>query len=193
MFGLMGKPSPAKTLFFTIRMLVGVLLIVLATLVPSLAPAAENPSGLPLPRFASTRSTPINVRVGPGTKYGVAWIYVKAGLPVEIVAEFDTWRKIRDLDGQEGWLHQNLLSGKRAAYVTPWAKEGEVSLRAAANDEAGVRAYLGPHYRVEVSRCDGTWCEVNAIDHPDNGRPATYTGWIHQTDLWGVYETEKFD
>ena len=132
-------------------------------------------------------------RVGPGTKYGLSWIYVKAGLPVEIVAEFDTWRKIRDIDGQEGWLHQNVLTGKRTGYVTPWAKEGEVSLRSAANDEAGVRAYLGPHYRVEINRCDGTWCEVNAVDHPENGRPATYTGWLHQTDLWGVYATEKFD
>ena len=70
---------------------------------PALA-QADNPSGLPLPRFATTRSDPINVRVGPGTKYEVAWTYLKSGIPVEIVQEFDTWRKIRDVDGTEGWV-----------------------------------------------------------------------------------------
>ena len=61
-----------------------------STVAPSMAMAAEGPSGLPLPRFVTTRSNPINVRVGPGTKYGVAWVYVKAGTPVEIIQEFDT-------------------------------------------------------------------------------------------------------
>src|SRR5690606_20036163 len=86
--------------------------------------AGTNPSGLPLPRFATTRSTPINVRVGPGTRYAVAWVDVKAGTPVEIIQEFDTWRKIRDVDGAEGWVHQNLLSGKRAGIAAPWRDEG---------------------------------------------------------------------
>lgn len=197
MFGLMGFHSPAKiTVSVSIRLLRAVAFVSLAfaSLLPGLASAAaENPSGLPLPRFASTRSTPINVRVGPGTKYGVAWIYVKAGLPVEIVAEFDTWRKIRDVDGQEGWVHQNLLSGKRVGYVAPWSKDEQLPLRSKADDEASVRAYLGSNFRVDISRCDGKWCEINAIDHPEDGRPATYSGWLHQTDLWGVYQTEEFD
>jgi SH3-like domain-containing protein len=196
MFGLMGVPSPDKAnlpaFMARMRAFVLVVLAVLA-MAPGFAVAAENPSGLPLPRFASTRSTPINVRVGPGTKYGVAWIYVKAGLPVEIVAEFDTWRKIRDLDGQEGWVHQNLLSGTRAGYVAPWAKDTQLALRARATDDAGVRAYLGSNFRVEISQCDGKWCEVSAVDHPKDGRPATYTGWLHQSDLWGVYQTEEFN
>ena len=119
--------------------------------------AAEGPSGLPLPRFVTTRSNPINVRVGPGTKYDVAWVYVKAGTPVEIIQEFDTWRKIRDVDGSEGWLHQNLLQGKRAGLVTPAAAE-PVALRSDANDDAGVRAWLTPSFRVDIKECDGKWC-----------------------------------
>jgi len=156
-------------------------------------PAADNPSGLPLPRFATTRSTPINVRVGPGTKYDVAWVYVKAGLPVEIVQEFDTWRKIRDLDGSEGWVHQNLLSGNRGGYVAPWAADEQVALRARASEDAGPRAFLPRGFRVEISQCDGQWCEVSATDHPSEGRPATYSGWLRQGDLWGVYPDEAFD
>ena len=72
-----------------------------------------------LPRFVSTRSAPINVRVGPGTRYDIAWIFKKPGLPVEITQEYDTWRKIRYVDGDEGWIHQSLLIGRRTAIVQP--------------------------------------------------------------------------
>jgi SH3-like domain-containing protein len=156
------------------------------------AQAAATPSGLPLPRFATTRSTPINVRVGPGTRYGVAWVYVKAGTPVEIIQEFDTWRKIRDVDGAEGWVHQNLLSGKRAGIATPWQAEGQVALLSRKGEADGVRAYLGPGYRVEIDRCDGTWCEVKATAQAASGN-ATYSGFLSQTDLWGVYKGEQFN
>jgi SH3-like domain-containing protein len=168
-------------------------LLALCTLLPLPATAADNPSGLPLPRFATTRSTPINVRLGPGTKYDVAWVYVKAGIPVEIVQEFDTWRKIRDFDGSEGWVHQNLLSGKRAGLVAPWRTGEQIPLRSGNSDQAGVRAYLGPGFRVEIAQCDGAWCEITATSQGADGRSSTYSGFLHQPDLWGVYENESFD
>ncbi|GGF40452.1 hypothetical protein GCM10011321_34130 [Youhaiella tibetensis] len=188
-------PGGSKSLPFLSALAKALFVVLILVLPPAaaLGQSTSNPSGLPLPRFVTTRSTPINVRVGPGTKYDVAWVYVKAGLPVEIVQEFDTWRKIRDLDGSEGWVHQNLLSGGRAGYVAPWSSGQQVPLRAKAAEEAGVRAYLTSGFRVEISRCDGTWCEVSATDHPANGRPTTYTGFLPQTDLWGVYQGEKFD
>lgn len=158
------------------------------------APAAEGPSGLPLPRFATTRSTPINVRIGPGTRYGVAWVYVKAGTPVEIVQEFDTWRKVRDADGSEGWIHQNLLSGKRAGVVAPPEGSEKAVLWANRATESGVRAYLGPGYRVDITKCDGAWCEVSATyERPDNGGHASVSGYLPQGELWGVYQNEEFD
>ena len=144
-----GVTRPAQRQSIASRVL-GLLMIALVLLVP-VAPAlaqAGNPSGLKLPRFASTRSDPINVRVGPGTKYEVAWIYLKPGVPVEIVQEFDTWRKIRDVDGEEGWVHQNLLAGTRAGYVTPLVANSEIALRAQEADDAGARAMLGPGLRV---------------------------------------------
>lgn len=155
--------------------------------------AQDNPSGLPLPRFASTRSEPINVRVGPGTKYDVAWTFVKSGLPVEIVQEFDTWRKIRDVDGAEGWVHQNLLSGTRAGYATPLVANGEIALRSNQSDDAGLRARLGAGFKVTVQACDGIWCEVTAADQDENQRSSSYSGFVHQEELWGVYPGEVFD
>jgi SH3-like domain-containing protein len=168
-------------------------LIVAGMLASSVASAqdATNPSGLPLPRFATTRSTPINVRVGPGTRYGVAWVYVKAGTPVEIVKEFDTWRKIRDVDGSEGWVHQNLLSGKRAGIAAPWKTEAQIPLLSGRGSE-GVRAWLGPGFRVDIAGCDGAWCEVSATAKVENAT-STYSGYLPQTELWGVYQGEEFD
>jgi SH3-like domain-containing protein len=170
--------------------LLTLLALLVAALVPPALAQANNPSGLPLPRFASTRSEPINVRVGPGERYDIAWTYLKSGIPVEIFQEFDTWRKIRDADGEEGWIHQNLLTGTRAAYVTPIIANGEVPLLADQSEGAAVRARLGPGLKVTVKQCDGTWCEVSASGP---GQRNTYSGYLHQDELWGVYPDEVFD
>jgi SH3-like domain-containing protein len=168
-------------------------IMLFALLAPSAWAQANNPSGLPLPRFATTRSEPINVRVGPGQKYDIAWTYLKSGIPVEIVQEFDTWRKIRDVDGTEGWIHQNLLAGTRAGYVTPILANGEIELRASQSDEAAVRARLGPGLKVTIKQCDGAWCEVSASGQNPAERSTTYSGYLHQEELWGVYPDEVFD
>jgi len=157
------------------------------------AQAVDGASGLPLPRFATTRSNPINVRVGPGTRYDMAWKYLKPGVPVEIVQEFDTWRKIRDLDGSEGWVHQNLLSGRRAAYVAAESAAEPVPLLSGESDTAGIRAYLPAKFRVDIKECNGQWCEVSATDHNQSGHTTTYTGYLKQAALWGVYRDENFD
>jgi SH3-like domain-containing protein len=157
----------------------------LAAAVPARA-VEKNEDGLPLPRFASTRSAPINVRVGPGQKYDLAWIFNKPGMPVEITAEFDIWRKIRDFDGSEGWVQQNLLSGTRAGLVAPWKKQGDVPLRASASENAAVKAYLGAGFHVAIRRCDGSWCQVDAT------AGSTYTGYLEQAEIWGVYPNESF-
>ncbi|MEO8686574.1 MAG: SH3 domain-containing protein [Devosia sp.] len=170
------------------------LLAMLALALPGSAWAqTNNPSGLKLPRFVTTRSSPINVRVGPGVKYEVAWNYLKDGVPVEIVQEFDTWRKIRDVDGSEGWVHQNLLQGGRAGYVTPVMANGEIALHASADDNSATRATLGPGLRVTIKECDGTWCEVTASQQAEGERSASYSGFLHQEELWGVYPDEVFD
>jgi len=178
---------PHRDLSVLGRALLLVLLLAGAYLATSLAQAAETPSGLPLPRFATTKSNPINVRVGPGTRYGVAWTYVKAGMPVEIIQEFDTWRKVRDVDGSEGWVHQNLLSGRRAGIAAPWQQGAQIPLRPS-RDSEGVRAYLGPGFRVDIDKCDGTWCEVKAV-----AASTTYQGFLAQSEIWGVYQGEAFD
>ena len=164
------------------------LLAGLLALPPALA--QDNPSGLKLPRFVTTRSHPINVRVGPGTRYDIAWNYTVSGVPVEIIQEFDTWRKIRDVEGDEGWVHQSLLSGNRAGYATPLVANGEVSMHVDKSEEAAVRARLAPGVSVSISECDGAWCNVSASQP---GERQNYAGWVRQEELWGVYSAEEFD
>lgn len=150
-------------------------------------------SGLPIPRFVSIRNAPTNVRVGPGTQYDIAFTFLRAGLPVEITAEFDTWRRIRDVEGDEGWVHQNLVVGERTALVAPWQQQGTIALRVAASPAARVRAWLSPGMGVSVRGCDGTACEVRLAHTGPDGRAASYQGFVDQHSLWGVYAGEVID
>ena len=74
---------------------------------------------LPLPRFASLKTDRVNLREGPSKDHATKWVYERAGLPVEITAEFEIWRRVRDSEGVEGWVLHSLLSGRRTALVTP--------------------------------------------------------------------------
>jgi SH3-like domain-containing protein len=89
-----------------------------ACLVASPAGAAGEAStgkvtGLPVPRYVSLKTDRVNLREGPSKDHRTAWVFQRAGLPVEIVAEFETWRRIRDAEGTEGWVLHSLLSGRR--------------------------------------------------------------------------------
>ena len=74
-----------------------------------------NPSGLPIPRYVALKSDEVNIRVGPGKRYPITWVYHRTHMPVEIVEEFAHWRKIRDFEGSTGWVHKGLLDGARTA------------------------------------------------------------------------------
>ncbi len=144
---------------------------------------AKGPSGLPLPRFVSLKSNRVNVRKGPGTDYPVAWIFSQAGLPVEVVAEFENWRQVRDSEGAEGWVFHALLSGRRTALIMPWAKEKQLIVlhsRAAADSTPVARVETG--VLGNITSCDGEWCEFSV---------SGYTGYVEQERLWGVYRGER--
>lgn len=144
--------------------------------------AAIGSSGLPLPRFVTLKSARVNMRVGPDrNKYPIAWTYCRQGLPVEIVQEYDNWRRIRDKDGTLGWVNAALLSGKRAAIVLGAASAALVPLYAAADKNSAVLIKAESGVIGNIKRCDGQWCllEINKN-----------RGFIEQDMLWGVYAGE---
>ncbi|MEI5680054.1 MULTISPECIES: SH3 domain-containing protein [unclassified Mesorhizobium] len=151
------------------------------------APGQEitrGPSGLPLPRFVSLKSGKVNSRIGPGLNYGVDWLYMKPGLPMEIIQEYDTWRRVRDAEGSEGWINQSLLSGRRTAIAAPWqrGKDAKISLMAKPDNEARAVAIIEPGVVGTIKSCNGDWCEMTFDGH---------TGWINQTQVWGAYPGEQ--
>ncbi len=141
--------------------------------------AKGSAAGLPVPRFVSLRTNPINLRTGPGVRYPVDWVYVRRHLPVEVIGEFDTWRRIRDHDGSEGWVHQSMLSGKRTAVVTGGAQ----TLKRTGEDTAVVVATLEAGVIVNVQRCPAEtgFCRVE-VDGVQ--------GWLKREQLWGIYPGE---
>jgi len=146
---------------------------------------AGTASGLPVPRFVSLKSDKVNMHIGPAKTYEVKWLYQRAGLPVEITAEFETWRRIRDADGTEGWVYHSLLSGRRTGMVTTKATDALVSLFEKPDEKSAVTAKLERGVVTTVKRCTGEgWCLVS-------GRG--FEGYVQQVRLWGVYPNEKVD
>ena len=141
-------------------------------------------SRLPLPRFVSLKPDRVNVRGGPTRDHEVAYVYTRAGMPVEIIAESDNWRRIRDWEGAEGWVYHAMLSGRRTAVVTPKDKSQLVPLRAKAEDNADVVARVQSGVLASVKRCTGTWCRIVGTG---------FDGWVVQEQLWGVYPHETID
>lgn len=155
---------------------------------PAAAQSTERgASGLPLPRFVSLKAERVNLRIGPSTDYAVSWLYLKAGLPVEIIQEYENWRRVRDADGTEGWVSQSLLSGERTAVAAPWMKAQSpdvfVNLRRDSMANAGIVAKLEPGVVMKLQECTGNWCRANI---------SGTTGWVSQGEIWGAYPGEAF-
>lgn len=133
----------------------------------------------PLPRFVSIRSKEAYARTGPGKQYPIRYVYKRKGLPVEIILEFESWRKIRDQGGDEGWVHQTLLSGKRTAILkqqTTLLKKPKPDAKQAAIAEQGAQ--------VTIKQCGATYCQIRA---------SGYEGWLARDNLWGLYPNEIID
>ncbi len=137
-------------------------------------------SGLPLPRFVSLAADEVNLRTGPGFRYPIAWVFVRQAMPVEVVGEFEDWRRVRDHDGADGWVHKAMLSGERTILVTG----GERALRREPRDDSPLiaRAEAGVQGRLKACRAD--WCEVVLAD---------LRGWMPRGHLWGVYGADVND
>jgi len=162
-------------------------LIVVAGLAGSIAAQAQttgSASGLPVPRFVSLKTDKVLMRVGPAKNHEVRWVYQRAGLPVEITAEFENWRRIRDSDGADGWVYHSLLSGRRTGVVIAKSKDDLVPVHEKADAKSDLVAQLQPGVQGAVKRCNQKWCRISGQG---------FDGWVQQERLWGVYPNETVD
>lgn len=134
-------------------------------------------TGLPLPRFVSLRASEINLRIGPGTRFPIDWVYRRPGLPVEIINEHDTWRQIRDHENTVGWVHMSMLSSRRGVLIV-----GELrTLRRDPDDLSQPVAYLEPGVVGQLERCAQGWCRVEV---------AGVSGWLSRHEVFGLHAGE---
>ncbi len=138
-----------------------------------LVPVSEGPvTKRPLPRYVSLK-TQANARRGPGLDHRVDWIFLHRRMPLQVVAEFENWRRVVDADGTGGWVHYSLLRGDRTVVV----RSPETTLRAEPSESAPVRALARQGVIAELGPCQPLWCEVE-VDG--------FAGWVPKADVWGV-------
>jgi len=161
-----------------------VFLFLLAT--PLLAEPSERgnetigDSGLALPRFVSISADTANMRTGPGEQHPIEWVYKRKLYPLEIIAEYDQWRQVRDIDGTMGWMHVVLLSGKRTGLVTG----GTHTLFEKANTTSFPTAHVQAGVVGEILECTPAWCRLDF----DGTK-----GWLETSQIWGTYIGEEFN
>jgi SH3-like domain-containing protein len=145
------------------------------------AQSLTRSTDFPLPRFVSLRSHKIHARTGPALRYPVRWVYARKNLPVEIIREYDTWRRIRDHAGGEGWVHESLISGRRTALVI---EDSPAPLYRRPESGAPVLARLEQGVVADMEECTPAWCMLSVQG---------FRGWVSRKSLWGIYPGEELD
>jgi SH3-like domain-containing protein len=147
-------------------------------------------TGLPIPRFVTIKSAEVNLRKGPNSNYPILVVYKRKGYPLEVIAEFENWRKLKDYDGMEGWVHENMISGNRNVAINNVSYNAKPSY-ASKNNELILFQYPNessyPLARAELGviaklkKCRQDWCMVK-IDN--------IKAWVKKSNLWGVFPDE---
>ena len=134
-------------------------------------------TNLPIPRYVSLKTNEANARRGPSLSHKIDWIYKRQNMPLEIYAEYENWRRVRDFEGLGGWVHYTLLSGIRYVLI----KNELLEMRLLPSTDAQVIAKVPQHNIATLDKCNKDWCRII-----DDG----YKGWVPKTGIWGVYENE---
>lgn len=140
-----------------------------------------------VPYFASVKSSEVNVRKGPHTRYPISWVFKKKGEPVEVIAEFEHWKRIKDVEGDEGWVKSIMLTKKRTAVIVSSRETREhkifINVYKKPESSSNLAAKIETMKRVSLKQCKKEWCRIEVNQT---------TGWIEKKFLWGVYANEEF-
>jgi len=129
------------------------------------------------PYFAALHADKVNLRAGPGDRYPIEWVYVRRDWPVEVIAHFDHWRRVRDWEGTQGWVHEKMITAQREVIITG----GVRVLRQSPDPAAQPVARAEPGVMAKLAECRGEWCRITAGE---------ISGWVQRADVWGVYPNE---
>lgn len=135
---------------------------------------ANTVSGFCVPRYVSLKRGEVLGRKGPGKDYPGVWVYRARGLPVQVVAETQDWRRVCDPDGGAVWIHRSMVDGRRTVLSTG---AEPVSLLESPRPGAAVTGLLVPRALAGLDRCQGDWCRLSV---------GGVSGWAPAARLWGV-------
>jgi len=138
-----------------------------------------TPSGLPIPRYVSLKFGVVNARGGPGDDYKLDWIYRVKGLPLQVVAETEEWRRVCGPDGAIAWVHKRTVAEHRTVMRTD---PSDLTLRKRPTDTAEASAILLGHALAELKACDKGWCKLQV---------AHTSGWAPDNAVWGASDTPQ--
>jgi len=134
-----------------------------------------------IPRFVSLKSDDVNLRIGSSTNYPIILKYVIKNMPVEITDEYERWRKIRDREGNEGWIYGDLLKGDRFAIII---KNNKSKIYVFSKPDGVPIGEIGKLNIVKIKVCLKKWCKIQFNSHK---------GWMNKKNLWGIYENETIN
>lgn len=153
------------------RLLLAIVLAALA--LQATASERGQVTNLPIPRFVSLKTDEGNVRRGPSLSHRIDWVYKRRNMPLEITGEYGHWRRVRDRDGQGGWVHYSLLSGVRTVVV----ERDLTPMRVKPFEDSPVNAYAEANVVARLGSCVLDWCRISA---------GGSSGWVKKVGLWGV-------
>ena len=159
------------------RFLIALLLVFLTSLDAFATIIELNPDQT---RFVAMRADKVNARSGPNIRYPIEWIYQQQNHPVEIIAEYEQWRKIRDFEGTVSWVRKNLLTNARYALITE-PGINNVYAKESLNSEVVAKAEFGVIGKIK--RCTLSFCELEFENKIE--------GWVPKSMLFGVKNTEE--
>lgn len=146
--------------------------------ISSLTFADVSKEQLPIPRFVTIKFDEVNVRTGPAIDCPIEWVFIRKSEPVEIIAEYEQWRKIRDINGEGGWAHASALSAKRSVILV---SKNTMPLIDSPGHYDNIVAQLKPKIRCNLLKCKNDWCQLVC---------KSYKGWVAKKFLWGIYPDE---
>jgi SH3-like domain-containing protein len=135
------------------------------------APAAADDA---TPHYMSIRRDEANMREGPSYDHRILWVYKHKEYPLKVVAKYDAWLRVKDVDGTVGWMHRTQLSDRRTVLFIGFTKS---PLRNGTGLKAKILAYAQPGVVARLKACKLQFCEISAAD---------VDGWVDRRNIWGV-------
>ena len=122
--------------------------------------------------FVSIKGNQVNIRQSPSTTADIAWELTE-GYPMQVMQKRGKWFKVKDFEGELGWVYQPLTQ-KKAHHVV---KVPTANMRTGPGAQYKKVATLKQHDLLQTQTAQNGWIKGQT----SSGQ----VGWISKKLLWG--------